>query len=26
MKKGIPDSRSARNNSDKRFQKWVLFN
>jgi len=25
MKKSISDSRSVRNNSDKRFQKWVLF-
>jgi len=24
--KSISDSRSIANNSDKRFQKWVLFN
>jgi len=25
-RQSISDSRSAENNSDKRFQKWVLFN
>jgi len=26
MKKSISDTRSLKNNSHKRFQKWVLFN
>jgi len=25
-RKSLSDRRSAENNSDKRFQKWVLFN